>query len=139
MRLILLTCILGLMVGCEDIKRNPRTAGTIGGGVAGAAIGAAVDKDHPAEGAVIGGRTRGLIVTDEMNDAVFFGRPAGSRPNSTATIFVLEGESRARRATVRYGVMSGSLIQVLDGLTPGDKVIVTDMSKWADFPSVRLE
>ena len=55
MRLFLATCIVALMVGCEDIKDNPRTAGTIGGGAAGAAIGAAVDKDHPAEGAIIGG------------------------------------------------------------------------------------
>ena len=91
------------------------------------------------DGAVIGRRVGGLIVSDEMKDVVFFGRPAASRPNSTATIFVLEGTSRARRATVRYGAMYGPLIQVLDGLAPGDKVIVTDMSKWADLPSVRLE
>ena len=52
-------------------------------------------------------------MTDEMKDVVFFGRPAGSRPNSTATIFVLEGNSHARRVTVQYGAMSGSLIQVL--------------------------
>jgi hypothetical protein len=91
------------------------------------------------EGAVIGSSVGALIVTNELKDVVFFGRPAVSRPNTTATIFVLEGASRARRATVRYGAMSGPLIQVLDGLAPGDKVIVTDMSKWADFPVVRLE
>jgi hypothetical protein len=55
MKLTLAACILGMIVGCEGIKNNPRTAGTIGGGAAGAAIGAAVDKDHPAQGAVIGG------------------------------------------------------------------------------------
>ncbi len=79
------------------------------------------------------------IVTDELKDVVFLGRPASARANTTATIFVLECDSRARRATVRYGAMSGPLVQELDGLAPGDKVIVTDMSKWADFPSVRLE
>ena len=89
--------------------------------------------------AATGDRLEGLIVTDEMKDVVYFGRPAGARPNSTATIFVLDGTSRARRATVRYGAMSGPLIQVLDGLVTGDKVIVTDMSNWAEFPSVRLE
>jgi hypothetical protein len=35
--------------------------------------------------------------------------------------------------------MSGPLIQVLHGLKPGDKVIVTDMSKWADIARVRIE
>ena len=54
-------------------------------------------------------------------------------------IFVFDGNSRARRATVRYGAMSGPLIQVLDGLALGDKVIVIDMSKWADLPAVRRE
>ena len=78
-------------------------------------------------------------MTDELKDVIFFGRPATSRPNSTDILFVLEGASRARRVPVRYGAMSGPLIQVLEGLAPGDKVIVTDMSKWADLPSVRLE
>ena len=50
-------------------------------------------------GAVIGGKAGELIVTDEAKDVVFLGRPAGSRPNSTATIFVLEGISHARRVT----------------------------------------
>jgi hypothetical protein len=91
------------------------------------------------DGTVIGSKVGGLIVTDELKDVVFFGRPADSRPNSTAIIFVIEGASRARRTTVRYGAMSGPLIQVLEGLVPGDKVIVTDMSKFADRPTVRLE
>lgn len=91
------------------------------------------------QGAGIGTQVGALIVTDELKDVVFLGRPATARANTTATIFVLDGDSRARRTTVRYGAMSGPLIQVLDGLAPGDKVIVTDMSKWADFRVVRLE
>jgi HlyD family secretion protein len=78
-------------------------------------------------------------MTDEMKDIVFFGRAAISKPNSTATLFVLEGNSHARRVTVRYGVISGQLIQVLDGLVLGERVIVTDMSKWTNFARVRLE
>jgi hypothetical protein len=42
-------------LGCDSMEKNPRTTGTIGGGAAGAAAGAAIDKDHPLEGAVIGG------------------------------------------------------------------------------------
>lgn len=96
--------------------------------------------DAPPEGAVVGSKVGALIEVDKMKNVVFFGRPAGSLPNSTGTIFVLEEEtSSARRVTVRYGVRSGPLIQVLDGLAPGDKVIVTDMSKWADAPRIRLE
>jgi HlyD family secretion protein len=45
----------------------------------------------------------------------------------------------ARRVKVRYGQLSGPLIQVVDGLAPGDKVIVTDMSKRNDSERVRLQ
>ena len=47
--------VAAICCGCETIKDNPRTTGTIAGGAAGAAIGAGVDKDHPAEGAIVGG------------------------------------------------------------------------------------
>jgi hypothetical protein len=92
------------------------------------------------EGAAVGSRIGALIEVGAMKNVVFFGRPAGSVANSTATVFVLEEKtSFARRVVVRYGVRSGPLIQVLDGLAPGDKVIVTDMSKWAKAPRIRIE
>lgn len=47
--------VAAICCGCETMKDNPRTTGTIAGGAAGAAIGAGVDKDHPAEGAIVGG------------------------------------------------------------------------------------
>lgn len=49
------TLSIGVLCGCETMKENPRTTGTIGGAAAGAVIGAAVDNDQPARGAVIGG------------------------------------------------------------------------------------
>ena len=90
-------------------------------------------------GTMIGQKVGALIEVGELTDVVFFGRPAGSSANSVATIFVLEpGSAFARRATVRYGKMSGPLIQVVEGLGAGDRVIVTDMSKWAGYPRVRI-
>jgi HlyD family secretion protein len=93
--------------------------------------------DNAAAGAKMGA----LIDTGaEMRDVVFFGRPADSAPNSEASVFVLEpGSQHARRTSVRYGQISGPLIQVISGLSPGDRVIVTDMSKWMSSPRVRLE
>jgi hypothetical protein len=91
-------------------------------------------------GTTIGQNARALIEVGELTDVVFFGRPAGSSANSVAAIFVLEpGSSFARRTTVRYGKMSGPLIQVVQGLAPGDRVIVTDMSKWAAYSRVRIQ
>lgn len=41
--------------GCETMKDNPRTTGTIGGAAIGAGVGAAIDDDNRARGAIIGG------------------------------------------------------------------------------------
>jgi hypothetical protein len=91
-------------------------------------------------GTTVGKNLTGLVDVGELKDVVFLGRPADSSPDSVATIFVLEaGGDFARRATVRYGKISGALIQVLEGISPGDLVIVTDMSKWAKYQRVRLQ
>ena len=89
-------------------------------------------------GASIGQKVEALIAVAELKDVVFLGRPADSSADSRATLFVVEpGSSSARRTTVRYGKRSGPLIQVVEGLAPGDRVIVTDMSPWTAYPRVR--
>jgi hypothetical protein len=91
-------------------------------------------------GATIGKRVDALVQVRELKDVVFFARPADSSPNSIGTLFVIEpGAGYARRVSVRYGAMSGPMIQVLDGLAPGDRVIVTSMTKWSKYPRVRLQ
>jgi HlyD family secretion protein len=88
----------------------------------------------------VGNSIRVLIEVGEMRDVVFFDRPSDSSENSEAAVFVVEpGDNSARRVTVHYGRISGPQIQIIDGLAPGDRVIVTDMSKWASFERVRLQ
>src|SRR5262245_3214067 len=50
--------------------------------------------DPPPADAVIGQKIGAMIVTEELSDVVFFGRPAESEPNSTATLFLLDGPLR---------------------------------------------
>lgn len=91
-------------------------------------------------GAMVGAQAGALIEVGELRDVVFFARPADSHPNSEATLYVIEPNGEhARRVTVQYGRQSGPLIQVLSGLSPGDRVIVTDMTKWAAHSRVRIE
>jgi len=47
------------LTACNEIEKNPRTWGTVGGVAAGAAAGAAIDHDEPARGAIIGGAVGG--------------------------------------------------------------------------------
>src|SRR6202158_2657828 len=91
-------------------------------------------------GTSVGVKVGALVQAGELKNVVFFGRPADSSANSEAMVFVVEpGSSFAHRVNVRYGAISGPLIQVIEGLAPGDHVIVTDMSKWVKYPRVRMQ
>ncbi len=92
------------------------------------------------ESTTVGEKVDALIEVRKLPNVISSARPAPAAPNSKAQVFVLEpGSSVARRATVRYGKISGPLIQIIDGLTPSDRVIVTDMSKWTKYKQVRLQ
>ncbi len=52
---------------------------------------------------------------------------------------LVEAERAAVRANVRLGRTSVNSVEVLGGLRPGDKVIISDMSRWDGFDRVRVE
>src|SRR5262249_47933078 len=90
------------------------------------------------EGIAIGNEVGALVEIGAMVDVVFFTRPADSSANSDSNVFRIEANGNfAQRVKVRYGQISGPLIQVVAGLSPGDQVIITDMSKWKDSERVR--
>lgn len=91
-------------------------------------------------GTTVGDKLGALVETGVARDVIFFDRPANSAANSDAVVFVIEpGDQYARRVAVHYGRLSGSMIEVTSGLSAGDRVIVTDTSKWKASPRVRLE
>ena len=53
-------------------------------------------------------------------------------------VFVLNHDGVLIRRAVTYGRASGALIQVVSGLSPGDRVIVSDMGAWDQFDRLRL-
>ncbi len=55
------------------------------------------------------------------------------------SLFKLDPESGdAVRTRVSLGRSSVSTIEVLEGLQPGDQVVLSDMSQWDAFDRVRL-
>ena len=91
-------------------------------------------------GSTIGQKLGALVEVGKLHNVVFFARPAESYPNSDATVFVVDPKnSYAQQVRVHYGQLSGPLIQVASGLSPGDRVIVTDTSKWASSSRIRLQ
>ncbi len=81
----------------------------------------------------------GTIELERLDNITFVGRPVFGRAQSTISLFRLDPESdHAVRTRVRLGRTSVNMIEVLEGLQPGDTVILSDMSAWDAFDRVRL-
>jgi HlyD family secretion protein len=81
----------------------------------------------------------GTIEIASIPDAISIARPAGASDGTTIDLFkIVDGGTRAVRVRVRLGQGSNDRVQVLSGLTPGDTVIVSDMTTYQDQTELRL-
>lgn len=81
----------------------------------------------------------GTIELERLNDVIYVGRPAFGQEKSTVGIFKLSPEGNdAVRTQVQLGRSSVNTIEIVAGLTPGDKVILSDMSPWDANDRIRL-
>src|SRR6266850_119142 len=82
----------------------------------------------------------GTIGLERLQHVLYVGRPAFGKENGTAGIFKLEQDgSHARRVQVQLGRSSVNMIEIVNGLKEGDRVILSDMSQWDNYDRVRLE
>jgi HlyD family secretion protein len=88
----------------------------------------------------MGTKVGALIEAGALKDVVYFERPATARQDTEMSLFVLESNGEyAKRTKVRFGRLSGGLIQIVSGLAPDDLVIVTDTSTWDSHERIRLK
>ncbi len=81
----------------------------------------------------------GTIELERLDNVVFVGRPAFGQERSTVGIFKLDADGiDAVRAQVKLGRSSVNTIEILSGLEPGDRVILSDMSQWDGNERIRL-
>jgi len=81
----------------------------------------------------------GTVLVEHIPNAVYVNRPSLAQANSVATVFKITEDGReAVRVPVRYGRGSETRLEVLDGLTPGQKVILSDTSAWGSANHIRL-
>lgn len=81
----------------------------------------------------------GTIEVERLRDALFVGRPAFGQANSTISLFKLvDGGDAAVRVPVRVGSSSVHTVEIIAGLEAGDRVILSEMSRWDDVDRVRL-
>ena len=82
----------------------------------------------------------GTIQVERLDNVLHVGRPAYGQANSTIGLFKLVGDgTEAVRVNVRMGRTSVNTVEVLGGLQPGEKVIISDMSRWDAYERVRVD
>jgi hypothetical protein len=79
------------------------------------------------------------ITAGELTNVVHVGRPVFGQSNSRLTLFKLEPDGHtAKKVAVQFGAASVNLIEIKSGLQPGDKVIISDMSKYDAVAAIVL-
>jgi HlyD family secretion protein len=81
----------------------------------------------------------GTIQLERLDNVIYVGRPAFGQENSTVGLFKLNADGReATRTNVKLGRSSVNQIEIIEGLQPGDQVILSDMSAQDSFDRIRI-
>ncbi len=81
----------------------------------------------------------GIIELERLDDVIYVGRPAYGQERGKVGLFKLSPDgSEAVRTSVDLGRSSVNTVEIVAGLQPGDKVILSDMSTWDSHERVRL-
>lgn len=103
-----------------------------------------VDVDVIPDGKLPADTRPNLAVTGQIHIAniaktIYIQRPAYANPDSTMTLYRLtDNGHEAVPVSVRFGEASDRFIQVLDGLTPNEQVIVSDTSSFSGAKRVNV-
>ena len=78
------------------------------------------------------------ILADTQKDVHYIKTPVGISENSSARLFKLTKDNNATQVEIKFGKVSGQLIQVLSGLAVGDKVITSKLNLSAETTQIKL-
>lgn len=82
----------------------------------------------------------GTVDIERIPDVLYVRKPAFVQPDSTMAIFRADvHEPYATRQNVQFGRISASTVEVVAGLSEGDRIILSDMSKWAADDQIKFE
>ena len=83
----------------------------------------------------------GTITIEKLTNIVYVGRPSfGQDGGGSVGMFKVSADGKeAVRVTVKLGRSSVNTVEILEGLQPGDVVILSDMSQYDTFERVRLK
>lgn len=101
-------------------------------------IDVALDAALP-ERATVGLSIDATIDIEKLENVLYVGRPFHGVANTTIGLFKISKDGlAAQRVSVKLGRSSVNTIEILDGLQPGDKIILSDMSEYDNVDRIRL-
>jgi len=81
----------------------------------------------------------GAVQIERLSDVLFVGRPVQSQENATVGLYLLEEDGKhAHRVRVGLGHASVDTIEIIEGLAEGDRVILSDTSRWDEYERIKL-
>lgn len=81
----------------------------------------------------------GTIELERLDDVVYVSRPAFGQERSKVGIFKLDASGDyATRTQVTLGRSSVNTVEIVAGLEPGERIILSDMSQWDSADRIRL-
>jgi HlyD family secretion protein len=98
----------------------------------------APDSEWPA-GARADLSIEGTIDIERLANVVQVARPVSAQPLSESRVFRLSDGGRAQQVPVKFGKASVDRIVILAGLTPGERVIVSDVSQYERYERLNVE
>ena len=82
----------------------------------------------------------GTIEIERLPDVIYVGRPAYGQAESTVGLFRLDPDGKnASRVQAKLGVGSVNTVEVRQGLKPGDRVIISDVSQYDAQDKLRIK
>ena len=81
----------------------------------------------------------GTVEIERLSDVIYMQRPVFGQPNSSVSLFKLDPDNKeATRVVVRLGRASVNATEILDGLKPGDQVILSEIPGQDQNTRIRL-
>jgi HlyD family secretion protein len=81
----------------------------------------------------------GTVELERLDDVIYMGRPPFGQDGATVGIFKFDPDGvHATRTQVKLGRSSVSFIEIVSGLKPGDRVILSDTSQWDANDRVKI-
>jgi HlyD family secretion protein len=81
----------------------------------------------------------GTVELERIEDTLYVSRPLYGQGDSTVTLFKIQpGTGYATRVPARFGRTSVNTIEVVEGLSVGDEIILSDTKEWDAFDRLRV-